>query len=106
MVRYLPLYMTVSRRRIVHDSFNKRLSVRILFKVQKQDRNPCSRSAHATKSGLRVVIYDTRRGKVSQPHGVPETLVCSCAEEIQSRGAPHVLCQHRRYLIMRVTLNR
>ena len=35
---------------IVHSGFNERIFMRILFKVQKPDRNPCSRSrsAHAT----------------------------------------------------------
>ena len=33
---------------IVHSGFNERIVMRILFKVQKPDRNPCSRSAHAT----------------------------------------------------------
>ena len=33
---------------------------------------------------IRTPGGDTRRGRVSQPHGVPKTLVCICAKVIQS----------------------
>jgi len=39
---------------------------------------------------------DTRRGRVSQPHGVPKTLDCSCAKVIQSPTPLDVKIAHVR----------
>jgi len=45
---------------------------------------------------IRTPGGDTRRGRVSRPHGIPKTLVCSCAKVIQSPTPLDVKIAHVR----------